>query len=170
MVFGEGSWSVPVGSTDPKFFVRPDYTDDSNVTSLEEAKAADFDLDELSNDDELTQTNTDPLNPDTDGDGMPDGWEVANNLDPNNGADATGDPDQDGLTNVEEYRNGNDPRDGDSDGDGLANSYETAHGTDPFDADTDHDGISDNEDTSPTTPDQAAIYSAQSVTVWSPRP
>ena len=47
----------------------------------------------------------DPDGWDTDGDGMPDGWEVANNLDPtsNSGDDGTsGDPDGDGLINLYE--------------------------------------------------------------------
>jgi hypothetical protein len=47
--------------------------------------------------------------PDADGDGMPDAWEIAHGLNPNNSSDATQDPDGDGYTNLQEYQNGTDP-------------------------------------------------------------
>jgi hypothetical protein len=47
---------------------------------------------------------------DADGDGMPDAWERANGLNPNDPADAATDADGDGYTNVEAYINGHDPR------------------------------------------------------------
>jgi hypothetical protein len=43
---------------------------------------------------------------DTDKDGMPDAWETKYGLDPNSAADATGDFDHTGYTNVEKYVNG----------------------------------------------------------------
>jgi len=46
---------------------------------------------------------------DSDSDGLPDGWETPNNLDPNDATDAGADPDGDGLTNLEEFAGGTDP-------------------------------------------------------------
>ena len=43
---------------------------------------------------------------DSDGDGMPDEWETANGLNPNDPADANGDCTGDGYTNIEKYING----------------------------------------------------------------
>ena len=43
---------------------------------------------------------------DTDGDGMPDEWEKANGLNPNDPSDANGDCTGDGYTNIEKYING----------------------------------------------------------------
>ena len=42
---------------------------------------------------------------DIDGDGMPDEWEVANGLNPNDPSDANGDINGDGYTNIEKYIN-----------------------------------------------------------------
>ena len=46
---------------------------------------------------------------DADADGLPDGWELANGLDPTDPNDATADPDADGLDNTEELAAGQDP-------------------------------------------------------------
>ena len=43
---------------------------------------------------------------DSDGDGMPDSWEIANGLNPNDPSDATGDLNGDGYTNIEKWING----------------------------------------------------------------
>lgn len=48
---------------------------------------------------------------DTDGDTMPDQWEIANKLNPNDPADADADADSDGFTNIEEFEAKTNPTD-----------------------------------------------------------
>lgn len=48
---------------------------------------------------------------DSDGDGIPDEWELANGMNPNDPGDIDGDLDGDGYTNREEYEAGTDPQD-----------------------------------------------------------
>ena len=76
----------PEGLPDKGFF-RLKYTDQVPGPN-EDLDTADFDGDGLTNWDEINIHHTDPLKPDTDGDGMPDGWEVSHGLNPNNSADA----------------------------------------------------------------------------------
>jgi hypothetical protein len=94
---------------------------------------------------------------DSDGDGMPDVWEIANGLNPYDPTDAGLDPDGDGLTNLQEYQLGTNPHVADTDGDGLSDGYEVQIGTNPLVADTDGDGLSDGQEvtlgTNPLNPD-----------------
>lgn len=83
---------------------------------------------------------------DTDGDGLPDWWETEFGLDPadpNAANGASGDPDNDSLTNVQEYARRTKPNDRDSDDDGLDDGAEVTRGTNPNLADTDGDGLTD---------------------------
>ena len=73
------------------------------------------------------ENGTDPLKWDTDGDGMPDGWEIQYGLDPTSpdGLDgADGHHDDDTISNLLEYQLGSNPNDGDTDGDGLSDDME----------------------------------------------
>ncbi len=89
-------------------------------------------------------------NGDDDGDGLPNQWEIANQL-VHSGAfgasgenGASGDPDSDNLTNLEEYNASTDPRDWDSDDDTLSDGDEiNIHGTNPNSKDSDGDGLWD---------------------------
>ena len=98
---------------------------------------------------------TDPLNPDTDGDKLPDGYEVLTlNTDPlevdtdeNGVSDADEDFDNDNLNNLGEYENKTGPFNPDTDDDGLLDGDEIKkYKTDPLNPDTDNDGLLDGEE------------------------
>ena len=128
---------------------------------------------------------------DTDGDRMPDVWEVANGLNPA-ANDSSGNPDADYLNNLAEYNAGTNPQipdfaatrfevsglfvlsirplAPDQDGDGLLDAWEIAHGLNPAVNDSaldpDLDGLSNlaeyNAGWNPQTSELVASLSAQS--------
>jgi hypothetical protein len=105
-------------------------------------------------------TGTDPLQADTDGDGLSDGDEI--NIHGTSPHDA--DTDGDGMTDDEEAATGSNPlvpdAGADPDADGLANEDELIHGTDPNLWNTDNDGVSDGDevaqDSDPNDPNDSA--------------
>ncbi|MCP4847264.1 MAG: LamG domain-containing protein, partial [Verrucomicrobiaceae bacterium] len=82
---------------------------------------------------------------DTDGDGLPDPWEIATFGDLTS-SDGTGDFDEDGLTDTAERNGGTDPANADSDSDGLNDGAEITAGTDPANGDSDGDGLNDGDE------------------------
>ena len=91
----------------------------------------DTDRDGLGDSEESYGYETSPFQPDTDGDGMDDGWEVLYGFDP--------------LTHNGNTARTDDDGDADPDGDGLTNGGECAYGTNPTPphTDTDGDGVGD---------------------------
>jgi Carboxypeptidase regulatory-like domain/Bacterial TSP3 repeat len=90
-------------------------------------------------------------------DGIPDSWKIAHGFDPNDPSVAGQDTDGDGLTNLQEFQLGTDPRNPDTDGDGVSDGEEVRRGTNPLNPDTDGDGLTDAEEirlgTNPLNPD-----------------
>ena len=70
------------------------------------------------------------LSGDSDGDDLPDDFELANGLNPNNPIDAQEDTDTDGLTNLDEFGEGTDLNNADTDGDGIEDGEEVVAGED----------------------------------------
>jgi hypothetical protein len=95
----------------------------------------------------------DPLNPDSDDDGLSDGDEMNVYLTSPYLADTDGD----GLADGDEISFGSDPRDADSDDDGCSDLEEKENGCDPNNPDTDGDGLGDQDEwlISLTNPDNA---------------
>lgn len=83
---------------------------------------------------------------DTDGDGIPDGWEIRYGLKPAVPGDEQGDLDHDGLNALLEYQKNTNPLKADTDDDGLPDPWEVAMGLDAArynpGGDPDGDGLS----------------------------
>lgn len=116
---------------------------------------------------------------DSDSDGLPDAWEIANFGDLSRGADDDDDiPAPDGLTNLEEYHAKTDPKDPDSDDDTLSDADEVnIHGSDPNLEDTDADQLGDadevnlhNSDPTLVDTDEDGLPDFDEVTIHETRP
>jgi outer membrane protein OmpA-like peptidoglycan-associated protein/opacity protein-like surface antigen len=136
--------------TDYRVGTEPGNTVDSYPTAkagfnffLGRSKSDDDDNDGLTNGEEQ-QLGTDPLNPDTDGDGISDGDEVLNYKTNPLKADSDGDGLSDGQE-INTYKT--DPNKGDTDGDGLTDGEEVQkYNTDPLRSDSDNDGLTDGDE------------------------
>ncbi len=100
-------------------------------TNQESIEKQDADGDGLTTLEEL-EIGTSPEEYDSDFDGLPDGWEIKNNLDPKNHLDATQDTDEDKLNNLEEFQYKTDPQNPDTDSDTFKDGGEIKKGFDPL--------------------------------------
>jgi len=111
---------------------------DTNENGISDANE-DLDLDGVIMIMEFGVYGTDGTQPDSDGDSLPDGWEIEYGFDPNKeeGGDKapSADPDGDGLDNLRESDIGTDPYNEDADGDGIDDKTERDQGSSPLDDD-----------------------------------
>lgn len=135
------------GTPAPTSPVNPD-TDADSLTDLAESGTGVYNS--------PTDTGSDPLKRDTDGDGISDPVEVrfAPCLNPNISSDALADCDSDGLNNQQELQRGTSPTNPDSDGDTITDGAEVNRmvggspaPTNPLNPDTDGDALRDNVET-----------------------
>jgi hypothetical protein len=132
-------WEVAHG-LNPLFNDAARDPDGDGLNNLQEYQAnsdphnPDTDSDGLTDGYEVTNRHTNPTKADTDGDGMPDKWELDHGLNALVN-DAALDPDQDGLSNLQEYQIGADPHNADTDGDRVGDGIEAQAHSNPQVAD-----------------------------------
>lgn len=137
---GSINWVVATisrrGGISPTAAVNP-YAADYSAMALQVKSAA-----------ELSGNNLIVHDADADNDGLPDVWEKTYASGLLTSMNGLTDKDNDGLSDLREFRAGSNPTVADTDGDGLSDSQEVlVYGTDPTQADTDGDGLDDEEET-----------------------
>ncbi|WP_445365119.1 hypothetical protein ACJJJB_15315 [Microbulbifer sp. ANSA001] len=142
------SWEVSRGLNDDDAQDATQDNDFDGLTNLQEYQAgtridlSDSDFDGIKDGEDIA-----PLNAayrfDHDGDGLPELWEQEHHFNDGDAGDAAEDTDSDGLTNLQEYQAGTDPRDPDSDHDGVADGQDLLPTDARYSRDEDGDGMAD---------------------------
>ena len=104
------------------------YSIEGSASSVDPYPLNDTDLDYLNDSEEYLFYGTNPFMRDTDGDSLPDGYEVMYGLNPLKD-DGDEDLDNDGLTNFQEFIYGTEPNNNDTDSDSLPDLWELQTGT-----------------------------------------
>jgi hypothetical protein len=122
---------------------------DEVLIYLSDPLDTDSDDDTISDGDEVHLYGTSPTKGDTDDDGMPDPWEISNGLEATVN-DAEADPDEDELSNIDEYLNCTNPMNNDTDSDLMPDGWEVHNGLnathDDAGEDPDNDGLTNLEE------------------------
>lgn len=111
-VFGQPARDSDGDGTDDVFDLDNDgdsLTDEEETILGTSPVLADTDDDGLNDDEEIGTYETDPINPDSDGDLILDGWEIVHGLAPDEATDGSQDWDHDGFTNTQEFLYDRDP-------------------------------------------------------------
>ncbi|MFX1516790.1 MAG: PQQ-binding-like beta-propeller repeat protein [Promethearchaeota archaeon] len=148
-------WEVNYGLY-PLIYDRSEDPDNDDLLNYEEYFHKTFPNDNDSDGDGLTDyfevkeyIGLNATDPDTDADGMFDGWEYHYQFNPLNPTDAALDSDGDGITNLDEFKlflNSSwplDPTKKDTDADGLSDGFEVGINLNPVKSDTDNDTVLD---------------------------
>ncbi|MBU0481067.1 MAG: IPT/TIG domain-containing protein [Proteobacteria bacterium] len=145
-IFKDGAWQLVAGNPYTLYVVQNTTINVRAVNGTEYSPVTTLDY-----------TITQPYTVDSDGNGIPDVWEVIHGLNPLDPGSGMKDSDGDGMSDIDEILRGSDPNDklslpGDTDGDGWSDWDEARRGTLP--------------DSSNSKPVASRLYEVEAKSIW----